>query len=591
MVRSFLPPNTIAGLKKVTFATGQNFMRGDPSMLSLECEKLDERIVTRDILQAFHSVNRKAQVRDKCSVPWIAVPYFKGTDIQSNQKYQSQYVDIKTKEAVYQNGIMMKYLDNIHSIDTVATSHFHLTKEVLKQLEQEIWDRNETPIRALIYDKLWDETHQELSNSVLPKKKQISATDIQKAKAKISFHQILDTMAQKGYETLAPYDEQSFPTPNPSSRTLREYLMAMKSRQVTDASTAPFVFESINATDDGRVLFTFSKTTMEEATTVLECLPLMIQHEMHLDPSCFLSLNFMKMCQGNYYNPLSRTGVTAVAACLTEEIKADKNLKHRIPKAIRNASAQEMELIFKRTENKMFTFPDDSDLASIANSISSYKLSEYDMPKTVEQITNLQTLLQTHHLSNDKDEEVSALSDMSQLSFDSKASKNKYEIERRADQMASRKVDESMYQLKLKQGLTLLQTGVLTRELAQQLELPYDDILRNCGSPPTNEFETEPMTQVNTSDQSVLSEHMNEDEDDPVEIALPGSDQSNNESEASETSNDMSEDSVVSDDVSYSDDDESNMKDESDDDSDDTPIRGSPNKDMAAGSQKAGNQK
>lgn len=40
MIRSFLPSSIkIAGLKKVTFATGQNFRRGDPAMLSLECEK------------------------------------------------------------------------------------------------------------------------------------------------------------------------------------------------------------------------------------------------------------------------------------------------------------------------------------------------------------------------------------------------------------------------------------------------------------------------------------------------------------------------------------------------------------------------
>ena len=216
---------------------------------------------------------------------------------------------------------------------------------------------------------------------------------------------------------------------------------------------------------------------MEEATTILECLPLMIQHEMHLDPSCFLTLNFMKLSQGNYYNRLSRTGVTAVAACLTEEVKVNTNPKHRIPNAIRTATAQEMENIFKRTENKMFSFQDDSDLASIANSIASHKLPEVLLPRTVEQVTNLQTLLETHHLQTEKDEEMSALSDSSNLSFDSKASKNRYEIERRADQMANKKVDESMYQMKVKQGLTLLQTGILTPELAGQLELPYEAIL------------------------------------------------------------------------------------------------------------------
>jgi hypothetical protein len=97
----------------------------------------------------------------------------------------------------------------------------------------------------------------------------------------------------------------------------------------------------------------------------------------------------------------------------------------------------------------MFNFHDDSDLASIANSIASHKLPDVNTTQTTEQITNLQTLLQTHHLSNNNDEEISALSDTSNLSFDSKASKHRYEIEQRADQMASKKIDESMYQLKL----------------------------------------------------------------------------------------------------------------------------------------------
>lgn len=110
-------------------------------------------------------------------------------------------------------------------------------------------------------------------------------------------------MAKKGYETLAPADDESFPAPSPSSRTLREFLMSMKSRRVEDAAAAPYVFESINKTDDGRVLFTFLEVTiMEEATTILDCLPLVIQHEMHLDPPCFLTDSFIKNCRGNYYS-------------------------------------------------------------------------------------------------------------------------------------------------------------------------------------------------------------------------------------------------------------------------------------------------
>lgn len=573
MIRSFLPTNTIAGLKRTTFATGQNFMRGDPSMLSLECEQSDERAVTRDILQAFRSINRKTQIRDKCSVPWIAIPYFKGKDIQSNQKYLPQYAELKTKEAIYQNGTMMKYVDNIHSLDSVATPHYHLTKEVLKQLEQHIWDRNETPIRALIYDKLWDETQKELIQSILSKQKQPTDKDVEEAQSQVSVFNVLDAMAAKGYATLAPYDEQSFPTPNPSSRSLREYLMTMKSRRVTDASNAPFVFESINNTDDGRVLFTFSKTTMEEATTVIECLPLVIQHEMHLDPSCFLTLNFMKMCQGNYYNPLSRTGVTAVAACLTDEVKANTNLKHRIPQAIRSASAQEMEHLFKRTENRMFSFPDDSTLASIANSIASHKLPDFDVPQSVEQVTNLQTLLQTHHLSSVNDEELSALSETSNVSFDSKVSKNRYEIERRADQMATKKVDDTVHQLKVKQGLTLLQAGILTEELAMQLELPYADIIALSANPPLMTATVEENVQ---SDATM---------DDPRVTELPDSEVSSS-AHGTDDSGEMSEDEKeISGSNDFDHDEDSDMG------SADTQIRGSPNKTKVTGDHNAGSTK
>eukprot|EP00557_Chaetoceros_sp_GSL56_P001711 CAMPEP_0176502872 /NCGR_PEP_ID=MMETSP0200_2-20121128/15016_1 /TAXON_ID=947934 /ORGANISM="Chaetoceros sp., Strain GSL56" /LENGTH=869 /DNA_ID=CAMNT_0017902035 /DNA_START=228 /DNA_END=2837 /DNA_ORIENTATION=+ len=554
MIQSFVSPKATVGLKKVTFSTGQNYMRGDPSMLSLECEKTEEPIITREILQAFRTVNRKSQIRDKCSIQWQAIPYYKGSDIQSNQKYQSQYVELKAKEAIYQSGIMMKYIDNIHSLDTKATPHFYLSKEMLKQLEEDIWEHNETPIRALDYDKLWDEIQSELVAEQLKGKETPTQKEIDTTMKKIPFHKILDTMASKGYPTLAPYDVQSFPTPNPSTRTLREFLMTMRSRRIDDAEQAPFVFEPINKTDDERVLFTFSKTTMEEATMVLDCLPLVIQHEMHLDPSCFLSLNFLKMCQGNYYNPLSRTGVTAVAACLSDEVEIKANPKHRIPKAIHKATAKEIEYLFKRKENRMFTFQDDSDLASIAHSIASYKLPETKTSKSTEQITNLQLLLQTHHLQEGKEDTVSAISDTSAITFDSKTSKNKYEIKRRADLIVTKKVDESVYQLKIKQGINLLQSGTLTPTLAHTLELPYEDIIKRHqelldnsntaqdGFGSNKEVIMETVDNKKSSDSD--SDQFLDTEDDPLVSHLPESDLSDEDSEA-------------------------------------TPLRGSPNKTMA----------
>jgi hypothetical protein len=249
---------------------------------------------------------------------------------------------------------------------------------------------------------------------------------------------------------------------------------------------------------------------------------------------------------------------TAVAACLEDEITPNKNLKHRIPKAIRKASAKEIEHLFKRKENKMFSFNDDSDLASIANSIASYKLPEETTRMNAPRISDLQTLLQTHHLHEDKDDVISALSDSSILSFDSKASKNRYEIERRADQMASKKADLSIHQLKVKQGLTLMQSGALTKELAHALELPYEEIVSIHSSQGQQDQilsevgvdDPDPANALEQMMDTTIENLVDLPDSDPLAIHLP----------------------------------------HSDDSSTDTPLRGSPNKNVAPGSQNAGLQ-
>lgn len=280
---------------------------------------------------------------------------------------------------------------------------------------------------------------------------------------------------------------------------------------------------------------------MEEATTVLDCLPLMIQHEMHLDPSCFLSQMFMKTNIGSYYNPLTRTGFTAIAASLQDDIPVAPNLKHYIPKEVQNASAKVIEHLFKRKENKMFTFSDDADLASIAGSIASYiGTTEIQQHSSSENIVNLQMLLQTHHLGKLDKDEVSNLSDGSGLSFDSKTSKNKYEIERRADQLALKKTDDKILQLKIQQGISLLKVGSFTRELADTLDIPYDEVLKFSSS--QQQDPTPPLSII--VDEVFLDAQM----EDPLKSQLP----------------------------------------ESDEDSDVTPVRKSPNKLMAAGGQNIG---
>jgi hypothetical protein len=141
--------------------------------------------------------------------------------------------------------------------------------------------------------------------------------------------------------------------------------------------------------------------------------------------------------------------------------------------------------------------------------------------------------------------------------------------------MANKKVDDSIYQLKIKQGLNLLQAGVFTVELAATMELPYDEIMKihsesqaDLTVSPEPKDDGQHKNKENTIESEVVPPHlmcnMNQTsisipgEDDPCQQALPASDHS--------------DDALMSD----------------GDDSVATQVRGSPNKQTAAGSHNAG---
>lgn len=474
MISHYLPPHISVGLKRANLTTGTPYMKNDPNLLSLECDRAYEKQVTRDMLRIFKATNRKDQVRDQCSVPWIAMPYFKGQDMQGNKRFIPEYMEIKAKEKTYQEDLSMRYLTDVLRLDDRAPDTMHLSKEMLKQLENTIWENGETPVRALIYDKLWEDTKEKLKVEWLKKQKAEPITEewMQKANSAIAVQHIVNKMAKMGYHTLAPYDSNSFPTPNPSKKTLREFLMSIKSRRTADLKAATYVFESIIKTDDGRVLISYLNQNADEACTILENLPLFIQHEMNLDPSFFLLPTFLRSCQGNYYNPLTRTGITAVAQSLIEQPTTETNLRLRIPKGIRTSTAKQLEEIFKRRENCMFSFTDD-DLRSLAESVSSYKVIPEKSVQEVEAVMNLQTLLSTHYLHGHSKDEVSVLSDGSNFSFDSQTSRARYEIEKRADV----KVQEALLLSQLQQGATLYKLGQLTPEVAMALNIDIQAVL------------------------------------------------------------------------------------------------------------------
>ena len=492
MLASFLPPNISVGLKRANLATGTQYMKNDPNLLSVECDVSHEKQVTRELLKIFSPTSRRDQIRDKQSVPWIATPYFKGQDMQSDKRYIPEYTEIKLKEKIYQEDLFMRYIPDIIRLDEQAPESKYLAKEVLKQLENMIWDKGETPIRALIYDKLWEDTKESLKDEWLQKKHSTakSSSDwLNQANEAISVKNILERMNSLGYQTLAPYDSQSFPTPHHSKRTLREYLMSIRSRRTEDLKDSIFVFESVNHTDDGRVLITFLRENEDEACTIIDNLPLFIQHEMNLDPSFFLSVNMLRTCQGNYYNPLTRTGITAVAQSLTETKAVEPNPRMRIPQGIRTANAQELEEIFKRTENSMFSFTGDEDLRSLAESVSSYQPIPEKSVDEVGAVMNLQTLLQTHHVKGNH-EEVSVLSEGSGYIFDSQASRARFEIEKRADV----KVKEALKETQLKQGVILYNMGQLTPAIALALNLDMQEVIECARQRQHSDTEDPPQT-------------------------------------------------------------------------------------------------
>jgi hypothetical protein len=278
--------------------------------------------------------------------------------------------------------------------------------------------------------------------------------------------------------------------------------MSLRSRRHEDLNNSPFVFESVNCTDDGRVLITFTQHNEDEACTILDNLPLFIQHEMNIDPSFFLSADFLRMCQGNYYNPLTRTGITAVAQSLIETQIIEPNPRMRIPRGIRESNARELEKIFKRQDNCMFTFKEDEDLKSLADSVSSYKPIPEKSVEEVGTVMNLQTLLQTHHRAKGNNEEVSVLSEGSGYSFDSQASRARFEIEKRADA----KVQEALKESKLKQGVQLYHIGQLTPELAAVLNIDIQDVLTYIGQGQ----EIDNREALNDMDEAVLDPHSTE---------------------------------------------------------------------------------
>lgn len=481
MIKRHLPKDVICGLKRSGLATGHPYSRDDPVLLSLECERTQETSVTRDLLNSFGKTSRKQQIKDTCSVHWIAIPYFKGQDIRSEKRYSPEYLEIKQKEIEYQMNTEVRYVSDIVELDSVAPSQFFLSKEVLKQLEQTIWDHNETPIRALLYDKVWDDTAKLLQKEWMDLHSTLDDTEAtlqKRANKAIKYSMILERLKADGHDVLAPYDATSFPVPSPSNRTLRECLMSLKSRRHSDMNSAPFVFQSINKTDDGRVLFTYHKNNSEEAGTILDNIPLFIQHEMHLDPIFFVATNMLKMCQGNYYNPLTRTGRTVIAKSLIDQEEVTPNLRLRIPKGIRNSSVKEFKKIFKK-ENGMFNFSEDTDLESLAETVASFKKESEKVVVDLSSVMDLQTLLRSHHLSNSKSDEVSMLSSSSELSFDSKTSRARYEIEKRAEDKAQMKINQCLQERSFQQGLELYHKGLLTEQLATFLAIDFRAIQRH----------------------------------------------------------------------------------------------------------------
>jgi hypothetical protein len=551
---------------------GGKYSERTPQVMMVECDRKDVPQVQKDLVEAFAKIDnseifpqskttKKERIKNGLVTNWVAIPTFSSVASRSDISKVALYSQLMSQERAYRSQLLSCKVEGLRigHLDEPAPSSSYLTPEVLLQMENEMILRGDTPVRHLIWDAVFKETKKLMVQSRIPADTSVEdmETRINEVKSHITWKEIIEEMQSKG--VAVPYS--SLPVPNPSKLSLRQKLLGLKSRKY--AGENMLVFESVTVTDKQELLLTFKKHTAEEALAIAELIPLFIKHEMQVDPMFYCFPSLLQVGHDGYYNPLLRSGFLGLLKN-TQEKKSEVSKKVGLPEFCRSMSGSELVKVFKCpgfSSLPMIADFEEDDLASLANTIATSpnpeKLPEAGM-------VGLESLLREANLI-ETSKSADEISEISNTSFDSKGSFNRFQINERAQVLAK--------QIQKKQAMQ----DLIQAFKSDQVSDFERDTYCKVGNFSKEEFKAAFPKEF----QEIWSvrEDFDSSEDEILEIPESGEDENEimmeNQMESTEL-NTMDED------ISLSSSEESDEAEETDNDSSSTPKRGSPSKTVGA---------
>jgi hypothetical protein len=389
--------------------------------------------VQLELATIFSKENTKRnKIKDGVYTNWVAVPTFSSVAASREDTNKlTSYASLLAQEKSFQKMIRTITVKGIRveHVDSQATDpRFHLTAECLSQMEDELIKQGITPIRRLLFDKVFKETKQKLIQTIIQSEHPALTQDpkalesqIKHISETVDFVKVAEQMNKDG--VLSPFSTR--PTPRPSKWSLRQMLLSLRAR--TYPGEKVMLFDSVTVTDEGELLLSFHSQVAEEAQTVAELLPCFIQHEMHIDPQFFCLPSLLQENLGSVYNPITRKGFLSKFKNTILEEAPSASPRNMLPEFCREFSAEDLVRVFKCSIFEgAFPSSSDDDLISLAQSIvTSPPVRRNNLSvNQMEQFLNEAKIIQTVQMDE--------MSGLSGNSFDSKTSQNAYYIEERA---------------------------------------------------------------------------------------------------------------------------------------------------------------
>lgn len=147
-----------------------------PNVVTLECDKFQLDLVQKELTTALPRINstlsKKDRILHNIFTNCVAVPCFSSVASRKDTSKLALYSSLMAQEKIYHKslfsckvlGIQMEHLDQ------VPPHQYTLSPSMLHSLEQETLNNKISPIRYLLWNKMYQETHQKLTMSVILQK-------------------------------------------------------------------------------------------------------------------------------------------------------------------------------------------------------------------------------------------------------------------------------------------------------------------------------------------------------------------------------------------------------------------------------------